>query len=117
MPRIPATEARPKPTRTPPDETPIVQPVASPPPAADPVRPVEVVQLQIETIRVEVPLGMPGPGYRSSHVEAKLKPPQAETMQRLVVALRDRRAVTLEGREVRTPADAVRWLLDRIAAA
>lgn len=106
MPRIPATAQKPQP-----------EPIAAAQPAAPIRRPPEVIELKIETIRVEVPLGTLGTGYRSSHVEAKLKPPQAETMQRLVVALRDQRAVTLEGREVRTPADAVRWLLDRIAAA
>lgn len=109
MPRISAP-TQPKAQTTPPP----APPAAPIEPDTPPAKPVVVVERRIEIVLVEVPLGEIGSGHRPGHVEFWLKPPQAETLQRLVVALRDKRAVTSEGREIRTAADAVRWLLDRI---
>lgn len=87
------------------------------PPEGPPAKAVAVVERRIETVVVEIPLGEIGNGHRPNHVEAWLKPAQAEALQRLVVALRDKRAVSDDGREIRTSADAMRWLLERVAAA
>lgn len=92
-------------------------PADKPTPAADtpPPNPVKVLQRRIETVTVAVHLGEIGNGYRAEHVEARLKNTQRETMQRILVALRDKRATTADGREVRSAADAFRWLLEQIA--
>lgn len=96
---------------TPPPPEPPTPPAETPPP-----KPVAVVQRRIETVAVSMPLGEIGPGYRSTHVQAFLDTAQAETMQRLVVGLRDRRATTANHREIRSAADAVRWLLEQMGS-
>ncbi len=85
-------------------------PIESEPPSP----PVAVIERRIETVTIAVPLGETGNGFNPAHVEVWLKPPQAEVMQRMIVALRDKRETIADGREVRTAADAVRWLLERI---
>lgn len=108
-----------KPPEGPQTATAVMEPPApSPPSPAEqpPEKPVAVIQRRIQTAIVRVPLGEIGPGYRSRHIETYLTPDQTETMQRLVVALRDRRTTTANGREIRSAADAVRWLLEQIGA-
>jgi hypothetical protein len=90
---------------------PVVAVMEPPMPAA---KPVAVLERRVETMELAVPLGEIGPGYCSPHVQVFLDASQAETMQRLVVGLRDRRETTTNGREVRSAADAVRWLLEQI---
>jgi hypothetical protein len=110
MPRILAEAVQSKAVTTRLRKPALVHPIEadSPPP------PVIVIERRIETVTLSVPLGEIGMGYMPSHVEFWMKPPQAEALQRLVVALRDKRITTAEGREVRTAADAVRWLLEKI---
>ncbi len=96
---------------TPPTPEPPTPPAETPPP-----KPVAVVQRRIETVHVSMPLGEIGPGYRSTHVQAFLDTAQAETMQRLLTGLRDLRRTTINGRQVVSAADAVRWLLEQAGA-
>ena len=114
MPRILAEAAHPEA---------VTQRLRKPAPMTAPVHPIEadspplpvvVVERRIETVTIAVPLGEIGPGHMPAHIQTWLQPPQAETMQRLVVALRDKRTTMTDGREVRTAADVVRWLLERI---
>ena len=108
MPRIPAKQAEQQPDKQ--LET-KAEPAKQPPKA----KPVHVIERRIETVMLAVPLGEIGNGHRQSHVEAWLKPTQAETMQRLLLALRDKRETNANGREVKTAADAFRWLLEQMA--
>jgi len=110
MPRILAEAVQSKAVTTRLRKPALVHPIEadSPPP------PVIVIERRIETVTLSVPLGEIGPGHMPAHIQTWLQPPQAETMQRLVVALRDKRTTMIDGREVRTAADVVRWLLERI---
>lgn len=108
MPRISA-----KPTRE--DEIMDAAPVAVlDPPTPHPL-PVAVIERRIETVTIAIPLGEIGPGHTPQHVEAWLKPHQSSALQELVVALRDKRATMGDRREIRTAADAIRWMLEQIA--
>lgn len=73
----------------------------------------EVVR-EIRTAMIEAPLGEMGNGYLSRHVEARLDRTQAESMKKLTAGLRDTREQTRNGREVRTAADAVKWMLEKL---
>ncbi len=75
---------------------------------------------------VVCPVGEPvGDGYRQTTVQVKsLTPRQAAGLQRLTAALRSDNArvpkssaATADGVVVDLPADAVRWLLDRLGLA
>lgn len=77
----------------------------------------EVVR-EIRTAIIEAPIGEPGPGYTSMHVEVRFQATeshQAESLKRLAAGLRDTREVLRNGREVRTAADAVRWVLEKLS--
>lgn len=102
MPRVTTTTAEEKKANKPPAET-------------KPPKPVKIVERRIEAVVIEAPLGEIGPGHRSRHVQLWLNTQQAETMQRLVVGLRDKREVTVNGKEVRSAADTIRWLLEALA--
>jgi hypothetical protein len=52
---------------------------------------------------------------QQADVQTWLKPHQAAALQELVVALRDKRATMGDRREIRTAADAIRWMLEQIA--
>lgn len=64
-----------------------------------------------------VPLGeIPAGVYVSKHVEAQLDGPQAATLRRVLAGLDRDGARLANGRRVTSSADAVRWLLENIAA-
>lgn len=71
-------------------------------------------------ITIEIPIGdMSKTGYITGHVEVNhLSANQKQGLNRLWNGLRESRATLRDReREVNTPADAIRWLLDNIAAA
>jgi len=111
MPRIPAaaTKPQPEPTRTAPpvENPPVVRPAA--------------VAVTIETIVVEIPLGAEPSGHVSrdlrTHINHLMTMPQSVTVARLAAGLRQTGAKLDNGRPVLFNADAVRWLLEQIAAA
>jgi hypothetical protein len=109
-------------TSTPPTPEPPTPPAETPAPPAPPVetqppKPVAVLQRRIETVLIKVPLGESVPGYREDHINMFIKDLRhMETMHRIKLALRDRRETTADGREVRSAADAVRWLLEQAGA-
>lgn len=70
---------------------------------------------EVRTVLVEAPMGKPGTGYLSRHVEARLDVPQAESLKGLLAGLRDARAELANGREVLTAAEAVKWLLEKLS--
>lgn len=76
----------------------------------------QTIVRDVDEVVIGVPLGELGNGYLSRHVEARLTVQQATAMQRVTLGLRDRRAVMGDGKEVRTQADAVRWMLEAISA-
>ena len=108
MPRIAA-----KPQRD--EEAADAAPVAVIDPPTPHPHPVAVLERRIETVTIAVPLGEIGPGHTPQHVQTWLKPHQAAALQELVVALRDKRATMGDRREIRTAADAIRWMLEQIA--
>jgi hypothetical protein len=96
---------QPEPTRTAPlaENPPVVRPAA--------------IEMTIETIVVEIPLGPTPSGYVSSHLNSQLTVPQATGVARLAAGLRQSGTKMSNGRPVLFNADAVRWLLEQIAAA
>jgi hypothetical protein len=81
--------------------------------------PIRIVSRQITAAIVEAPLSEAGTGYVSQHVEVRFgqnESRQAETLKRLVDGLRDTREKLANGRDVKTTADAVRWLLEKLSA-
>lgn len=68
----------------------------------------------VNEVIIGVPLGELGNGYLSRHVEARLTVKQATAMQMVTLGLRDRRAVMSDGKEVRTQADALKWMLESV---
>lgn len=70
-------------------------------------------------VTITVPLGpLPEKGYRPRHVEVNLQRevPQQEALYRLRVGLNNADTRTANGRHVTSNADALRWLLERIAS-
>lgn len=66
---------------------------------------------------VEAPLGEVGEGYLSAHLQARLTSiPQRRAMRALTVGLVGAGERTDDGRPVRNATDAIRWLLERLAA-
>jgi hypothetical protein len=81
------------------------------PPAAK----VETITREVRTVLIEVPMGEPGAGYLSQHVEARMNARQALALKSLLAGLRDGRMQMANGREVRTAAEAVKWMLEKMA--
>ena len=77
---------------------------------------VETVMHRVRMALIEAPMGEAGNGYVSTHVEARLDQTQAKSLKSLVAGLVDGRNQTANGREVRTTADAVKWVLEKLAA-
>ena len=75
----------------------------------------ETVAREIRAASIKAPMGEIGSGYVSDHVEARLGPQQAKSMKSLVAGLIDVREKLENGREVRTSADAVRWMLEKLS--
>jgi len=66
-------------------------------------------------VAICVPIQNPAPpGYRHSHVDARLTPRHAETMQMVTSGLDREGARLRDGSRVTTPPAALRWLLERI---
>jgi hypothetical protein len=85
-------------------------------PVAPPAAKVETITREVRTVLIEVPMGEPGAGYLSQHVEARMDARQALALKSLLAGLRDGRMEMASGREVRTAAEAVKWILEKLAA-
>jgi hypothetical protein len=69
----------------------------------------------IATVVIELPVGaIPEGVFVSRHVDVQLKGAQARAMRRLFEGLLDQGAKLANGRRVASPADAVRYVLERI---
>lgn len=86
---------------------------ADEPVALEPV--VRAVTREIRTALVEAPIGELGPGYVSRYVEARFDERQSNALKGLVSGLRDSREMMANGREVKTNADAIKWLLEKLS--
>lgn len=65
--------------------------------------------------RVDLPLGEVPPGvFVSRHVEVQLSREQARAMRRLYEGLMNTNARLASGRRVKSPADAVRFILEQL---
>ena len=66
-------------------------------------------------LSIEIPHGELTNGYRSGHVDTQLSQQQAKGLRQLFDSL-DQAGERLEnGRRVATAADAIRWMMERIA--
>lgn len=84
--------------------------------------PSESIASEAWGIRIELPVLAPAEMGRNSfgqrrvrHVDARLTPVQGEALRYLISGLRSENCEDERGRPVYQPADAVRWLLDRVA--
>jgi len=75
-------------------------------------------EMTAETVLLELPLGEVGGGeYLSTHVEARLRTrEQRLAMKRLLRGLQKAGAKTKDGRPVQRLGEAIRWLLEQVAA-
>jgi hypothetical protein len=80
-------------------------PVSPPPPAASQRR---------DGVTLDIPIGDPGDGYRQRHVQLQLSPRQAQGLALVSCGLV--KAKLENGRLVQSRADALRWLLEQVAA-
>ena len=96
--------------------TPETQTVASqtaPPPVSIAAEPMPELPA---SVIIEVPLGPLDQGYLSRHVEARFTSEvQRQAMRRLTNGLRQAGEKLEDGKPVTTHADAVKWLLERMA--
>ncbi len=73
---------------------------------------------QTNTALIEVPLGEPREGaYLSPHLDVKLSQEQTEALHRVTAGLQESVARLRNERLITNTADAVRYLLEAIAAA
>ena len=107
MPRNVATKTKPRPALEDGQER-------SVPEVAAPSPPVQVIERRIETVTVKIPLGEPPHRFDQLHIEGWLRRDEAHTFARLRQALWDQGARTAEGREVKSSADILRWLMEQI---
>ena len=110
MPRIPAAKTQPEPTKA--------EPVNEAKPV---IKPASVIEITIESVMVEVPLGPSPTGHVSrdlrTHINHLMTVPQSIAVARLASGLRQTGAKLDNGRPVLYNADAVRWLLEQIGTA